>query len=281
MPLTGSIFRIALVAVLVSTVAAQTNPSAQRKSDAAARSATRPAVVTYTSGQLSVIANNNSLAETLAEIRNLTKAKIEGVQPGAAERISGEFGPDTPRAVVGALLASSHYNFILVSPPGNPAVLQRIVLSEPAPEPVAAVQRAPQPTMQTAPPPEPATQTTPPVQPTQPGRLEKPSADVPFEVDRQPNAGAKDESRQSEVGTPEQGKSDVTTGLEPSKETKPDSDAAAGSSEPHQATNESQPTVPATVVICGVTYDASQLADLKVPDHCGKPAQQPNPTGSK
>jgi hypothetical protein len=279
LPLTGPILRLALVAVLVTAVAAQTKPSAQRKSDAAARSATRAAEVTYTDGQLSVVANNNSLAETLAEIRNLTKAKIEGVQLGAAERISGEFGPDTPRAVVGALLASSHYNFILVSPPGNPALLQRIVLSEPAPEPVAAVQPAPQATMQTVPPMQPPVQIAP---PTQPNRLEKPSADVPFVGDRQSNAGAKDEPQQPEVGMAEQGKSDVTTGTEPSKEAKPDTDTVPGSSEPHQANNEGQPTVPPTVVICGVTYEASQLADLKVPDHCGKPAQQSNPTtGSK
>ncbi len=201
LPLTGPILRIALVAVLVTAVAAQTKPSAQRKSDAAAaKAASHPAQVTYTGGQLSVVANNNSLAETLAEIRNLTKAKVEGVQPGAAERVSGEFGPDTPRAVVGALLATSHYNFILVSPPGNPAVLQRIVLSEPAPEPVAAVQPAPQPNMQTVPPPQPAAQIAP---PTQPNRLEKPSADVPFEVDRQLNAGAKDEPQHAEFGAAE------------------------------------------------------------------------------
>jgi hypothetical protein len=279
LPLTGPIFRIALVAVLVTAVAAQTNPSGQRKSNPAARSGMHAAEVSYTNGQLSVVANNNSLAETLAEIRNLTKAKIEGVQPGAAERISGEFGPDTPRAVVGALLANSHYNFILVSPPGNPASLQRIVLSEPAPEPVAAVQPAPQPSMQTVPAPEPAAQIVP---TAQPNRLEKPSADVPAVVDHQPNGSAKDESKQPEVGMPEKETSDTTIGTEPSKEVKPDSDRATGPSEPHQANNESQPTVPATVVICGVTYDASQLADLKVPDHCGKPVQQPNPTtGSK
>jgi hypothetical protein len=280
LPLTGPILRIAAVAVLVTAVAAQTKPSAPRKSDAV-RSGTRAAEVTYTGGQLSVVANNNSLAETLAEIRNLTNAKIEGVQPGAAERISGEFGPDTPRAVVGALLASSHYNFILVSPPGNPAVLQRIVLSEPAPEPVAGVQPAPQLPMRTVPPPQPAAQTAPPTQPS-PSRLEKPSADVPFEVDQHPNAGARGEPQQPEAGVTKQGEPDVTTGSEPSREAKPDGDTAADSSEPHQASNGSQPTVPATVVICGVTYEASQLADLKVPDHCGKPAQQPNPTnGSK
>ena len=283
LPFTGPILRIAVAAVLVTAVAAQTKPTAQRKSDAAvAKAASHPAQVTYAGGQLSVVANNNSLAETLTEIRNLTNAKIEGVQPGAAERISGEFGPDTPRAVVGALLASSRYNFILVSPAGNPAALQRIVLSEPAPEPVATMQPAPQPTMQTVPPPQPVAQIAPPVQPAQPSRLEKPSADVPFEVDRQPNTGAKDEPQHADLAAAEKDASDTTTGSEPSKEAKPDSDTAAGSTEPHRANNESQPSVPATVVICGVTYDASQLADLKVPDHCDKPARQPNPTnGSK
>ncbi len=237
LPLTGTILRIALAAVLVTAAAAQTKPSAQRKSDAAAAKATsHPAQVTYTGGQLTVVANNNSLAETLTEIRNLTNAKIEGVQLGAAERISGEFGPDTPRAVVGALLASSRYNFILISPAGNPAALQRIVLSEPAPEPMAAVQPAPQPTMQTVPPPQPAAQSVP---PTQPSRLEKPSADVPFEADRQPSAGAKDEPQRADLAAAEKDASDTTTGSEPSKEAKPDSESATGSSEPHQANNES------------------------------------------
>ena len=125
-------------------------------------------------------------------------------------------------------------------------------------------------------------QIAPTVPPAQANRLEKPSADVPFEVDRQPNAGAKDEPQRADLAAAEKDASDTTTGSEPAKEAKPDGDTAAGSSEPHQANSESQPTVPATVVICGVTYDASQLADLKVPDHCGKPAQQPNPTtGSK
>ena len=281
MPLTGPILRIALVAVLATAVAAQTKPSAQRKSDSAiAKAASHPAQVTYTGGQLSVVANNNSLAETLAEIRNLTKAKVEGVQPGAAERVSGEFGPDTPRAVVGALLASSHYNFILVSSPGNPAVLQRIVLSEPAPEPVAAAaQPVPQPTTQTIPQPEPAAQTTP---STQPSRLEKPSADVPAVLDQQVENSTKDEPRDAEPGVTGKESSGAATGMEAATEAKSESDKAASSSEPNQANNESQPSIPPTVVICGVTYDASQLADLKVPDHCGKPAQQPNPTnGSK
>jgi hypothetical protein len=276
--LTGPILRLALVGVLVTGVAAQTRPSAQRKSElAAAKAASHPAQVTYTGGQLSVVANNNSLAETLVEVRDLTKAKIEGVQPGAAERISGEFGPDTPRAVVSALLATSHYNFILVSPPGNPAMLQRIVLSEPAPEPVVAVQPDLQPTMQVAPPPQPAAQLAP---ATQPSGLEKPSADVPFVADHQPNANAKDEPQHADSGAAKGEASETKTEAEPSKEAKPDSELAAGTSAPRQANDESQPTVPATVVICGVTYDASQLADLKVPDHCGKTTQPPNPTNA-
>jgi hypothetical protein len=233
--------------------------------------------VAYTGGQLSVVANNNSLMQTLAEVRNLTNAKIEGVQPGAAERITGEFGPDTPRAVVGAMLASSHYNFILVSPPGNPGSLQRIVLSEPAPEPVAAARSMAEPIIE-MPPPQPSTETAPPAEPP---KLEKPSADVPAALDRQIESSTKDEPRNAESGVPEKGAADETTGTVPSKEATP-ADAATGSSEPHQANNENQPSVPARVVICGVTYDASQLANLKVPEHCGKTTQQPNATsGSK
>jgi hypothetical protein len=276
--LTGSIPRIVLVAVLATAATAQTKPSAQRKALASAKPANAAAEVTYTDGQLSVVANNNSLAETLAEIRDLTKAKIEGVLPGAGERISGEFGPDTPRAVVGAVLANSHYNFILVSPPGNPAALQRIVLSEPATEPVVAVQPIAQPVIQAAPP-QPSVQM---VAPGESPKLEKPSADIPAPVDRPVENSAKAEPQKTDSGATEKGSADGTTGTEPSKEAAPESETAAGSSEPRRANNDNPPSVPATVVICGVTYDASQLADLKVPDHCSKPTQQPNPTsGSK
>ncbi len=268
MPLTGSISRIAFVAVLATVAVAQSKPSAQRKADAAAKSPNHAAEVTYTNGQLSVVANNNSLAETLAEIRNVTKAKIEGVQPGATERISGEFGPDTPRAVVGALLANSHYNFILVSPPGNPGSLQRIVLSEPAPESVAAAQRVsppmqPAPEQQTVPPPQTDESAKPPA-----------GAELLIEPNGAPNAAAKDEPQHRD-GVAEKESADTTTAVEPVKETKPDSDAPAPSAEPKSASND-QPTVPATVEICGVKYEASQLENVKVPDHCGKATQQPN-----
>jgi len=263
LPLTGPILRISLVAVLVTSVAAQTKPSGQKKSDGATKSGTRAAEVTYTGGQLSVVANNNSLTETLAEIRELTKARVEGVQPGPSERISGEFGPDTPRAVVGALLASSHYNFILVSPPGNPGSLQRIVLSEPAPEPVAAEQPvAPAPSL-----PEPSSV-------TQPAEI----ADHPAE-----SAGKEDattDADHSEAAVAEKDASSSASESSPAKEKKPESTTSV--SEPTHETAGNQPNVPPTVEICGVTYTAAQLADLRVPDHCGKPAPQPNSTsGSK
>jgi hypothetical protein len=267
----GPVSRIVSMAVLATlAVSAQTaKPSAQRKSEAAAKTASHAAQVTYTGGQLSVVANNTSLAETLAEIRDLTKAKIEGVQPGVAERISGEFGPDTPRAVVGALLAASHYNFILVSTPGSPGSLQRIVLSEPAPEAVAATQPRPTPTVRPDPPAEAAAQAKAPV-----------DGGIPTEMNPQGDGGAKDEPRHGASGVV--GPADPAAGADDAKETKSESDINLPATEPNHAKSDNQPTLPPTVEICGVKYDASQLENVKVPDHCGKTTQQPNsPNGSK
>jgi hypothetical protein len=272
LPLTGPIFRIVVAAALATGLAAQTKPSAQKKSQAATRTASHAAQVTYSGGQLSVVANNNSLAETLAEIRNVTKAKVEGVQPGVAERISGEFGPDTPRAVVGALLANSHYNFILVSPPGNPGSLQRIVLSEPAPEPIAAAQQVSLPATQPASAPQSDEVAKPPAE-----------AEIPIEPNRMQDAAAKDEPQHRDSAVAEKDPADTATEVAPAKEIKSDGDTpAAPSTDSKRANHDDQPTVPATVEICGVKYDGSQLENVKVPDHCGKPTQQPNSAnGSK
>jgi len=254
--------QIALVTVIAASMAvAQGKPSAQKKINVTGKAVARAAQVTYTGGQLSVVADNNSLAETLAEIRELTKARVEGVQPAPAEKISGEFGPDTPRAVVGALLASSHYNFILVSPPGSPGSLQRIVLSEPAPEPVAAA----------APMASPALDHSPEVKPTPAEDQQSDSASK----DTAPKDAGSADSPAAEKDTP-----GTASETNPRKETKPESNSSTN--EPAHETAGNQSNVPPTVEICGVTYTAAQLADLRVPDHCGKPAPQPNSTsGSK
>jgi hypothetical protein len=87
-----------------------------------------PPRITYAGGELTVVANNASLSEILTGIDRLIGAHVEGTRP-ASERVFGQFGPGTPRAVLGSLLSGSPYDFILVGAIDDPGGVQRIMLT--------------------------------------------------------------------------------------------------------------------------------------------------------
>lgn len=269
MLLTRSITGMALLLTLSSAAAtAQSKPSAaQHKSTTHRRTETpavlfNPAKVTYDAGQLTVVANNNSLADTLSEIKELTKAKIEGVQLPAEDKLTGEFGPDTPRAVLSQLLSTSHYNFILISAPGKPGSIQKIVLSEASPDtPETPVQQA----VNQQPPAEAQ-------KPEQSTRGDQEKAQ-PADPDKAPIADPGD-GPGGNGNVPPPNLSDPKAG---GNEAAPAPQEAVPAPRDEAQNADDTPAVPVTVKICGVTYDASQLANIKVPEHCDKPAQQQTP----
>ncbi len=70
------------------------------------------ALVTYTSGALSVSASNSSLNQILRDISRETGIRISG---GVAdERVFGRYGPDTPDKILAALLDGTGSNMLLV-----------------------------------------------------------------------------------------------------------------------------------------------------------------------
>jgi hypothetical protein len=71
-----------------------------------------PARVTYTSGQLLVLADNSSLNQILHRIGHETGMKITG---GVAdERVFGQYGPASPAKVLGELLDGTGSNMLFM-----------------------------------------------------------------------------------------------------------------------------------------------------------------------
>jgi hypothetical protein len=87
-----------------------------------------PPQVTYAGGELTVVANNSSLADILTGIDRLVGAHLEGARPNS-ERVFGQFGPGSPRAVLDSLLSGSPYDFILVGAIDDPGGVQKILLT--------------------------------------------------------------------------------------------------------------------------------------------------------
>jgi hypothetical protein len=75
------------------------------------------AQVTYTSGTLSISADNSSLNQILREISHETGITISGGVTD--ERVFGQYGPDAPAQILAALLDGTGSNMLLVHSDGD------------------------------------------------------------------------------------------------------------------------------------------------------------------
>jgi hypothetical protein len=82
--------------------------------------------VSYRDGELTIIALNSTLAEILRCVRKQTGAEIE--IPAANERVVTHLGPGPVTDVLSELLNGSHFNYVLIGSPSEPARLTRVVL---------------------------------------------------------------------------------------------------------------------------------------------------------
>jgi hypothetical protein len=86
-----------------------------------------PPQVSFQNGQLTISAQNSTLGDILKAVRAQTGATID--LPGTApERVVGHFGPGAPRDVLASLLNGSHFNYLLLGSPTDPAALDRVIL---------------------------------------------------------------------------------------------------------------------------------------------------------
>jgi hypothetical protein len=87
-----------------------------------------PPRVSYQNGELTVVAENSSLGETLNAIRNATGIRIEGGS-GGSDRVMAKIGPAPVRDVLLSLLEGSRYDFAMLGSPTDPQKVDRLVLS--------------------------------------------------------------------------------------------------------------------------------------------------------
>src|SRR5208283_339308 len=88
-----------------------------------------PPQVTYNNGQLTIVAQNATLSQVLRSVQSLTGASIEMPSGAASERVVGQLGPGLPRDVLNALLNGSKFNYIILSVAGDPAAVQKVILT--------------------------------------------------------------------------------------------------------------------------------------------------------
>lgn len=83
--------------------------------------------VSYTGGQLTIIAPNSTLGDILRAVRKQTSAEME-VPANANERVVTQLGPGPAREVVAELLNGSRFNYVLLGSPADANALTRVVL---------------------------------------------------------------------------------------------------------------------------------------------------------
>jgi len=79
-----------------------------------------PPKVSFSNGMLTIVAQNSTLGDILRAVRTQTGAAVE-IPPNATERVVIHLGPGAPRDVLAALLNGSHFNYVMLGSPTNPA----------------------------------------------------------------------------------------------------------------------------------------------------------------
>ncbi len=87
-----------------------------------------PPRVHYSQGQLTIVAENSTLADILRAVRAQTGADVE-VPPNATERVVTHLGPGPARDVLAALLNGSHFNYVMLGSAAHPDSVDRLILT--------------------------------------------------------------------------------------------------------------------------------------------------------
>ena len=133
----GAIFLISPLIVSAQQASNATNEKHRGTSAAPAASASRtpadmppkPPTVTCSGGQITITAENSTLAAVLNAIRDCTGAEIVVPEDAARQRLFAELGPGPVRAVVADLLSSTDFNYVIAASPSDPQTILTLVLS--------------------------------------------------------------------------------------------------------------------------------------------------------
>ncbi|MGH9556061.1 MAG: hypothetical protein ACRD2Y_09605 [Terriglobales bacterium] len=176
----------------------------------------QPPKVMFRDGQLTIVAENATLAAVMEQVRVTTGAAVETGSFFGGERVSVRLGPGAPRDVLADLLNGTNYNYVLLGSLRNSQALVRVIVTQrgaPAPN-TAAAPTAPRtfpPTAQQPQPPpdeetelEPETEEAPEVQQQVPAQNEPPSPQANPQATPQPGAPPGTPGQAPQVKTPQE-----------------------------------------------------------------------------
>ena len=154
-----------------------------------------PPQVQYSNGQLTIMAENSTLADILRAVRTQIKAEVE-IPPNANERVVGHFGPGSARDVLNSLLHGVHFNYVMVGSAAHPDGVDRLILTSKSggtPDPGTAM---------AAPPPQASTES--PADEAAAPDVEPPTEDGPETANTNGEAPPPTPDGQQQAKTPEQ-----------------------------------------------------------------------------
>jgi AMIN domain len=85
--------------------------------------------VTFQNGLLSIRANKASLSELLFAVHQRTGAEVAIAAGAEQEQVVADIGPAPAPEVLAHLLNGSKFNFLILSAPNNPRILERVILT--------------------------------------------------------------------------------------------------------------------------------------------------------
>ena len=88
-----------------------------------------PPEVSYVNGKLLIDAKNSTLSDVLKAVEKDTGATFDISSGDTSERVVGRIGPGTPRDVMAELLNGSRFNYVMLSPIGDPSALSKVLLT--------------------------------------------------------------------------------------------------------------------------------------------------------
>jgi len=91
--------------------------------------APNPPGVSYEDGQLTIVAENSTMADILNAVGAITGASIEVPSGAGAERVWVQLGPGPARSVLAALLGGTELDFVIQSADADPTQIQSVLLT--------------------------------------------------------------------------------------------------------------------------------------------------------
>ncbi len=88
-----------------------------------------PPTVSYAGGQLKIDSKNATLAEILDAIKSKTGTEFETIPEVAKERVAVHLS-GSPRQVLSDLLYGSKFGYVILTNPGDPSAVQKVVLTD-------------------------------------------------------------------------------------------------------------------------------------------------------